>query len=277
MVAFRLKIMVLLSLLASPAFAGDCIAIDYKAVSLPKSNLSPETAALALAYPDMQIADGHFSVDGKRWLPLGLYREISPAQLLRDPSVIEQFTYVYPLSFDLVQRRVPFNDPGRIRNEDFFHALYFGTEREARASLVAINDPPLGTSIWLTSRRNVACQFKAVLATLGSEEASFFTNPGGGFNWRVISGTSRLSPHSYGIAFDLDPEIGKYWKWTGATEGDVGAYNNEIPEKLVAAMERFGFIWGGKWHHFDGMHFEFRPEIILYARLVEAARSAETK
>jgi hypothetical protein len=36
-------------------------------------------------------------------------------------------------------------------------------------------------------------------------------------------------------------------------------------------MERFGFIWGGKWHHFDGMHFEYRPELILYARLVQEA------
>ena len=25
-------------------------------------------------------------------------------------------------------------------------------------------------------------------------------------------------------------------------------------------------IWGGKWHRFDIMHFEYRPEIILQAK-----------
>ena len=23
-----------------------------------------------------------------------------------------------------------------------------------------------------------------------------------------------------------------------------------------------GFIWGGKWYHYDTMHFEFRPELV---------------
>jgi hypothetical protein len=28
----------------------------------------------------------------------------------------------------------------------------------------------------------------------------------------------------------------------------------------VEIFERHGFIWGGKWGHFDTMHFEYRPE-----------------
>jgi hypothetical protein len=31
-------------------------------------------------------------------------------------------------------------------------------------------------------------------------------------------------------------------------------------------FERQGFIWGGKWWHFDTMHFEYRPEIIAHAK-----------
>ena len=38
------------------------------------------------------------------------------------------------------------------------------------------------------------------------------------------------------------------------------------PEALVSAMEKHGFIWGGKWAHFDFLHFEYRPEIIIKAR-----------
>jgi hypothetical protein len=29
----------------------------------------------------------------------------------------------------------------------------------------------------------------------------------------------------------------------------------------VAVFEREGFIWGGKWYHFDPIHFEYRPEL----------------
>ena len=98
---------------------------------------------------------------------------------------------------------------------------------------------------------------------------SFFATVGGSFNWRVIAGTERLSAHSFGIAVDFNTELGSYWRWSGAAEGKVGDYVNLYPEALVRQMERFGFIWGGKWHHFDAMHFESRPELILYARLVE--------
>jgi hypothetical protein len=31
-------------------------------------------------------------------------------------------------------------------------------------------------------------------------------------------------------------------------------------------FEKHGFIWGGKWGHFDIMHYEYRPEIILKSR-----------
>jgi hypothetical protein len=27
-------------------------------------------------------------------------------------------------------------------------------------------------------------------------------------------------------------------------------------------FEKHGFVCGGKWYHFDTMHFEYRPEII---------------
>jgi hypothetical protein len=32
--------------------------------------------------------------------------------------------------------------------------------------------------------------------------------------------------------------------------------------EIVDVFERHGFIWGGKWYHFDTMHFEYRPELI---------------
>jgi peptidoglycan LD-endopeptidase CwlK len=32
--------------------------------------------------------------------------------------------------------------------------------------------------------------------------------------------------------------------------------------EIVAIFEKHGFIWGGKWYHYDTMHFEYRPELM---------------
>jgi len=120
------------------------------------------------------------------------------------------------------------------------------------------------------ARYCVAHQLQSALSEIANEGVDmdrYFATVGGSFNWRVISGTQRLSAHSYGIAVDFNTNLGGYWKWSGEQEGAVGVYNNQYPEILVRHMERFGFIWGGKWHHYDGMHFEYRPELIIYARL----------
>ncbi|MEX1663358.1 M15 family metallopeptidase [Thioclava sp. 15-R06ZXC-3] len=227
-----------------------------------------------LAYDDISLSpDGRaISLNGQDWLDLGTIRDIPPENTLRDPTILEQFKYRYPLEFDLTQRAVPFVDPGRLRNAAFFEALYFQTEQAARESLVYVTEPAMTqASFRVTRKRNVACQLAAALAALAASDQDYnalFADAGGSFNWRAIAGTTRLSTHSFGIAFDVNAEMGKYWLWTGAKEDAVGHYDNVIPESLVTTMERFGFIWGGKWHHFDGMHFEFRPELILYSRMV---------
>jgi peptidoglycan L-alanyl-D-glutamate endopeptidase CwlK len=33
--------------------------------------------------------------------------------------------------------------------------------------------------------------------------------------------------------------------------------------EIVRIFEKHGFVWGGKWYHYDTMHFEYRPEIVL--------------
>ena len=40
------------------------------------------------------------------------------------------------------------------------------------------------------------------------------------------------------------------------------AYRNRMPKEIVDIFERHGFIWGGKWYHYDTMHFEYRPELL---------------
>jgi hypothetical protein len=44
------------------------------------------------------------------------------------------------------------------------------------------------------------------------------------------------------------------------------------PSVVVEIFEKHGFVWGGKWYHFDNMHFEYRPEII-YSSGTSGSRS----
>jgi len=81
---------------------------------------------------------------------------------------------------------------------------------------------------------------------------------GGTFKWRTIAGTKRLSVHSFGAAIDINVKYSAYWRWNKGSY----RYRNRIPLDIVKIFERHGFIWGGKWYHYDTMHFEYRPELL---------------
>jgi hypothetical protein len=262
--------LLLASFLGQPVLGGDCGARDFLQVPLVAGQTDPIVAALLTAYPDL-ILDGDTIVvpNGVR-LALGQDDNRKPQDRLADPTLREQFHDIYPLGFDLKSRETPWYDPGRPRVEALFQALYGTSAAEVKPTLQKTRITGAATATFLmTDRQGVACQMAAALAevaALNIDWAPAFTDVGGSFNWRKIAGTERYSAHSYGIAFDLNAALGGYWRWAGRPEGDAGPFDNKIPAEIVAIFERFGFIWGGKWHHFDGMHFEYRPELILFAR-----------
>ena len=67
--------------------------------------------------------------------------------------------------------------------------------------------------------------------------------------------------HSWGAAIDINAARADYWLWHGSGVIDAGLVNR-IPTEIVAIFARHGFIWGGKWSHYDTMHFEYRPELL---------------
>ena len=89
--------------------------------------------------------------------------------------------------------------------------------------------------------------------------------PDGGFLWRRVAGEQRLSPHAYGVALDLSARRAPYWRWSRLRPHPM---QQSYPSAIVAAFEAEGFIWGGKWHEYDLMHFEYRPELICKARIL---------
>ena len=98
------------------------------------------------------------------------------------------------------------------------------------------------------------------IENLPSEIKAFALHPSGVFNYRKISNTNRLSVHSFGIAIDLNIKDSHYWIWDKA-KGNM-KYKNKIPFEIVEIFEKHGFIWGGRWYHYDTMHFEYRPELL---------------
>ncbi|MEM7037916.1 MAG: M15 family metallopeptidase, partial [Bacteroidota bacterium] len=159
-------------------------------------------------------------------------------------------------------------DPGRIRHQAFFMKMYGKTKEEVAEKMTDVIWLPgiLNQKIRFSSVNGAAEALQRVSNALAAQRhlRTYLENPGGTFNWRTIAGTDRLSAHSFGIAIDINVAHSNYWRW--APEFKSGAplkYRNKIPMEIVAAFEKEGFIWGGKWFHYDTMHFEYRPELLL--------------
>lgn len=256
--------------------ALSCGLVNFVAMPLDQNlRTNPIKAALETAYPGLSVndANGFISFPNGEQVALGETRhQMDPLQRLANPTVREQFLFVYPLGHDLESRKLEFNDPGRLRNDAFFRALYFGDKKSAQATLTRVKykSKKVSKRFSVTTKNCVAVQLAAALKEAAGSAAfeTYFRESGGSFSWRLISGTKRLSVHSFGAAIDIDPKLGQYWKWRNPKPGTSHVYKNKIPLGLVEIFEKYGFIWGGKWFHYDGMHFEYRPELILHSRLV---------
>jgi hypothetical protein len=90
----------------------------------------------------------------------------------------------------------------------------------------------------------------------------FLIPSAGTYNCRVIAGTDRVSAHGHAIAIDIALERSHYWRTDPPGKDGALGYRNEIPMEIVRIFEKHGFIWGGRWYHYDTMHFEYRPELL---------------
>jgi hypothetical protein len=185
-------------------------------------------------------------------------------ELLENPDIEDQLHYVYN------QGEASYNtDAGRIRNDAFFKEMYGKTAKDVQANLTTV--------IWCPSIVGQKLQFSKINgANLALEKVSaeldqhpewkqYLSSIGGTFNWRVISGTQRLSAHAFGITIDINTAYSNYWQWDcGCKNEDAPlGYKNRIPMGIVEVFEKHGFIWGGRWKHYDTMHFEYRPEFFV--------------
>lgn len=158
------------------------------------------------------------------------------------------------------------SDPGRIRSEALMTAMYGTSSKAVSANLVAVKW--FGETLRVTRVNGVNKALEAVRDELvpRSDLRKFLTPSAGVFNWRKVSGQRNLSVHGFGAAVDLNTKFADYWVWSGGKPGQVPQYKNKFPMEIVEIFEKHGFIWGGRWYHYDTMHFEYRPELLEIAK-----------
>lgn len=225
---------------------------------------------LRTAHP--QIHCLRADAQGRLWLELAdgrrvLYDEGLPLDPHGPPrwdgDVRASMARPYPL--DPHRPPTPAGDsPGRRRSYALLRALYGDSAAAVRPRLRT--GTFFGQRVQMEARALEALQ--RVEARLAPEVARqpalrAYLVSAGGFLWRRIAGEDRLSPHSFGIAIDLSPQKAPYWRWSRRRPHPL---QSAYPTAIVSAFEAEGFVWGGKWHEYDLMHFEFRPEILCKAR-----------
>lgn len=99
------------------------------------------------------------------------------------------------------------------------------------------------------------------------DDQSMAANNSSAFCYRVISGTDRLSNHSFGLAIDINPLYNPYIKSNGKVlpeEAEAFAdrslsnpYYISSEDSCVRIFKKYGFTWGGDWKNSkDYQHFE---------------------
>jgi hypothetical protein len=228
--------------------------------------------ALLRAYPEAEMkaeqdASGWHVLLGEERL---LFQPVSGCpvpnpEAREDQALCAMFGFPYPTG-SAGRFPAPGFEPGRVRSETLLKMLYGKTAAEVRQNLAPVRF--FGATVSFNKKHGAAAALERVGRRL---ELLAHSMPGlrgyimpmaGTFHWRVIAGTHRLSAHSFGISIDLNVKRAPYWRWNKQTDPAVKEARANYPQALVDAFEAEGFIWGGKWHAFDFMHFEYRPELL---------------
>lgn len=154
--------------------------------------------------------------------------------------------------------------PGRVRSAALLAALYGVSQADVRSRLSTV--PFLQGVVmmhWRVTKAFMGVTERLRAALQQDPSLRPWLKSDGGFAWRRIAGEPRLSAHAYGIAVDLSARRAPYWRWSRLRPHPL---QQTYPSAIVRAFEDEGFIWGGKWHEYDIMHFEYRPELLCKAR-----------
>ena len=247
------------------------IFLPFAADSQAGPNIPVGLQRLLTAYPDHFVNAGEHNTliwkDGTRMTFDDGITTKDFKTLLNEPDLEDMFRMEYPPGENVVFQKD--FDPGRIRFEPFFKKMYGRNPQEVEKKLVPVRWLPktVNKILLVTPVNGVDKKLQAISNQLQQKTHlhRYIDNPAGTYKWRKISGTERLSPHCFGIAIDINAKpYADYWQWHHRGEKNENLeYQNKIPREIVEIFEKHGFIWGGKWYHYDTMHFEYRPELLV--------------
>jgi hypothetical protein len=226
--------------------------------------------ALVLAYPDtIQTRSGNDLIlrNGVR-LDMGASGSaMSFDVVLSHASIRDMFRIAYPAGAPLTAPAWNF-DPGRFRNKVFFDAMYGDCRKgEVMRDLVSVVWLPKhwGHNIEVTRINGVADRLREVsdqIDALPDQVRRAAWPIAGTYACRGVADAGQPSMHAYGAALDLNLAFSSYWLWDNARTVRKNVWRNQMPAEIVDIFEHHGFIWGGRWYHYDTMHFEYRPELL---------------
>ena len=236
----------------------------------PPNDLRARLDALVAAYPDHLVSHTMTEViwrDGSRMAVSDGRTDKTFEELLNAPDIDDMFAFAYPAGVMASAPQVN-HDPGRIRNEAFFAKIYGDCRNDGRPAMARVGwiRRYKGGGVKVTTINHIDVALARVSADLEKLPRKFvrYLIPSAGtYNCRIIAGTRRLSVHAYAAAIDINVKTADYWRWSKPDANGRYRWRNKIPMEIVEIFERHGFIWGGRWYHYDTMHFEYRPELIL--------------
>lgn len=236
-----------------------------------KVTMKQDFLCLMMAYPDYAV-DVEKGDNGAFYLIMKSRKKIlyddkkakNFAQKLSNPDLQDMLEQIYPLTPIKHVMEVDY-DPGRARIYSLLKEVYGDSRSAVEGNLKRAggNFRFNGNNLASKSMSNAIKELSDISRSNGKVSRNVFPL-NGTYNYRVISGTNMLSPHAFGIAIDLVTQSSDYWKWASVKKANSRL--SSYPAEIAEIFEKNNFIWGGKWSHFDIMHYEYRPEIILKAK-----------
>jgi len=249
----------------------------FQLTDIYAKEFSPDINDLITAYPNhISNTDGNYIIwkDGTK-MPFDDGKKGKTfEELLRDADLEDQLSLKYPAGGAIDTAPAENFDPGRFRYEPLFKKMYGNSKKAVEKNLVTIEWMPKSVKrkVRFSKVNNAHLALKKVsddLDRLPDGFKKYVTHISGTYNWRNIAGTNRISTHSFGISIDINVKLSHYWYWTKPDKSGKYPYKNGIPLEIISIFEKHGFIWGGRWYHYDTMHFEYRPELFIDASRVK--------
>ena len=233
------------------------------------AQIPPKAQKLLAAYPSaiQEYKDGYLVMASGRKILFDDGREKDFTTVLDQADPEDMFRIPYDTTHS---KPAYLEDAGRIRCDAFLREVYGGTKEAVASHLVTVSF--CGQKVQFTSVNGAAKALQAVSNDLQKlpNYASLkkYLGSGGTFVFRNVRGANRLSAHSFGMAIDIGYDkaskrnLSTYWKWDNGKASELSkiGYRNSTPMDIVRIFEKHGFVWGGRWYHYDTMHFEYRPE-----------------